>query len=108
MATESYVNSQITDAVSQTNVAVVGEAPAEAIGALYQQMSHALGLALQNVISQQQHMHSITNAVTIAASKSLLASDPAQAVRIVNDFFTGNRVPEDLAALQAVVEKMKS
>ena len=35
------VNSQITDAVTQTNVKVVAEAPAQAIASLYQVASSA-------------------------------------------------------------------
>lgn len=38
MSNPDPVNSQITDAVTQTNVKVVGEAPAQAMGNLYQQM----------------------------------------------------------------------
>ncbi|MBU5236546.1 RebB family R body protein, partial [Vibrio cholerae] len=38
------VNSQITDAVTQTNVKVVAEAPAQAIASLYQVASSAAGL----------------------------------------------------------------
>jgi len=34
------VNSQITDAVTQTNVKVVAEAPAMAMGSIYQTMAH--------------------------------------------------------------------
>ncbi len=40
MAFPSAVNGQITDAVTQANVKVVGEAPAMAIGNLYQTISN--------------------------------------------------------------------
>ena len=36
MATNTAVNSQITDAVTQANVEVVAEAPAMALGTVYQ------------------------------------------------------------------------
>lgn len=89
MSDESYVNSQITDAIGQTSLSVVGEAPAEAVGILYQQMAHSIGLAMQNVISQQQHSYSIHNAITLAASRQLITSDPAAAARasqaLIND-----------------------
>ena len=45
------VNSQITDAVTQTNVKVVAEAPAQAIASLYQVASSAAGLSLQNAVN---------------------------------------------------------
>ena len=40
---QHLVNSQITDAVTQTNVKVVAEAPAQAMAALYQVASHSAG-----------------------------------------------------------------
>ena len=57
------VNSQITDAVTQTNVKVVAEAPAQAIASLYQVASSAAGLSLQNAVNIQQAMNQISNAV---------------------------------------------
>ena len=56
------VNSQITDAVTQTNVKVVAEAPAQAIASLYQVASSAAGLSLQNAVNSQQAMNQISNA----------------------------------------------
>ena len=57
------VNSQITDAVTQTNVKVVAEAPAQAIASLYQVASSAAGLSLQNAVNSHQAMNQISNAV---------------------------------------------
>ena len=57
------VNSQITDAVTQTNVKVVAEAPAQAIASLYQVASSAAGLSLQTAVNSQQAMKQISNAV---------------------------------------------
>ena len=82
MTTDSYVNSQITGSIAQTNMSVLGDAPAEAMAILYQQMAHTIGLALQNVIAQQQHSYSIHNAITIAASRQLLSRRPV--CRLVN------------------------
>ena len=45
MAFPTAVNSQITDAVTQTNVKVLGDAPAMAMGNLYQATAQALALA---------------------------------------------------------------
>ncbi|MZR31786.1 RebB family R body protein [Sneathiella litorea] len=106
MTSESYVNSQITGSIAQTNLSVLGDAPAEAMGILYQQMAHTIGLALQNVISQQQHSYSIHNAITIAASKQLLNSDPAAAAKASQELIAGSAIPENLAALQAVVNEL--
>ncbi|WDD94111.1 RebB family R body protein [Burkholderia sp. FERM BP-3421] len=47
------VNPAITDAVTQTNVKVVAEAPAMAMGSLYQAQSHSLGILFENAVQQQ-------------------------------------------------------
>ena len=106
MTEKSYVNSQVTDAVTQTSMTVVGEAPAEAVGMLYQQMAHSIGLALQNIIAQQQHSYSIHNAITLAASRQLLTTDPAAAARASQELIADSAVTENLAALQAVVSEL--
>ena len=40
MAYVTAVNAQITDAVTQTNVKVIGDAPAMAMGTIYQSLAH--------------------------------------------------------------------
>ncbi len=56
------VNAQITDAVTQTNVKVLGEAPAEALGIAYQSMSNAVSLSLENATQTQGGMQQVGNA----------------------------------------------
>ncbi|TBR40269.1 MULTISPECIES: RebB family R body protein [Dyella] len=63
----SEVNAQITDAVTQTNVKVVAEAPAQAIAALYQVASHSAGMALQNAVHAQHALNQISTAVVSRA-----------------------------------------
>ena len=45
---DDRVNPQITDAVAQTNVKVVGEAPAESLALSTQAMAHSVSLAMEN------------------------------------------------------------
>lgn len=67
------VNAQITDAVTQTNVKVVAEAPAQAVAALYQVASHSAGLSLQNAVHSQQALNQISNAVISKAVTMIMA-----------------------------------
>lgn len=67
MAFPTSVNNQITDAVTQANVKVLGEAPAMALGSLYQTMAQAAGLALQNAVTGQQSLAAVNQAATVAA-----------------------------------------
>lgn len=58
------VNSLITDAVTQTNVKVLGEAPAEALAIATQAMAHATGLAMENASQTQGGMQQVNNTST--------------------------------------------
>ena len=58
-ATVKSVNSQITDAVTQSNVMVTGMAPANSMATLYQTMSQSVGTSLQNSVSNQQNVNSV-------------------------------------------------
>ena len=60
------VNTQITDAVTQTNVKVLGESPAEALAVASQAMAHAVGLAMENATQTQGGMQQINNTATAA------------------------------------------
>ncbi len=71
MATE--VNSQVTDAVTQTNVKVVAEAPAQAMASFYQMMASANGLAAQNAVSNQQNLNQL-NPVIVAQAIGMIKS----------------------------------
>ena len=72
MADSTPVNSQITDAVTQTNVKVLGEAPAQAMGLVYQTMAHSISLAMQNSVQTQGGLQQIGNAVTSSACRMIL------------------------------------
>ena len=58
------VNAQITDAVTQTNVKVLAESPAMAMGSIYQTMAHSTGILFENAVSAQQQQNTLTPAAT--------------------------------------------
>lgn len=64
MAFNTAVNSQITDAVTQANVKVLGDAPAMAMGSIYQTMAHSTGILFENAVSQQQQLAIAAQAAT--------------------------------------------
>jgi Killing trait len=64
MALPTPVNGQITDAVTQTNVKVVAEAPAMAMGAIYQSLAHSTGILYENATSSQQQLQIAAQAAT--------------------------------------------
>jgi hypothetical protein len=68
------VNDQITDAVTQTNVKVVAEAPAMAMGQLYQTSTHSMALAMENAVTAQQNMNITAQAATTAGVTAILSA----------------------------------
>lgn len=74
MSNPLKVNGQITDAVTQTNVNVLGEAPAQAMGSLFQTAAHANGLAMQNAVSNQQNLNQLNAPIIAEAIKLILSA----------------------------------
>ncbi|MBT9552160.1 MAG: RebB family R body protein [Hydrogenophaga sp.] len=75
MAFPTAVNSQITDAVTQANVKVLGDAPAMAMGNLFQATAQSLALAAQNATAAQQQASVLAQAVTTRCVQVLLGGD---------------------------------
>lgn len=73
MASPTSVNSQITDAVAQAGVAVLGHAPAVALGSLYVATAHALANAAHNATAQQQQTNITAQAATASGVAQLLS-----------------------------------
>ena len=78
MAFPTSVNDQITDSVTQSNVKVLGEAPAQAMGSLYQTIAQATGLAAQNAVVQQQGANNVAMAVATRCVNALVGSLPGR------------------------------
>jgi hypothetical protein len=74
MAFPTAVNSQITDAVTQANVKVLGDAPAMAMGNVYQAVAQALANAAHNATNAQQQNNVLAQAVTTRCVQVLLGA----------------------------------
>lgn len=62
MAFPTAVNDQITDSITQSNVKVIGEAPAFAMGSLYQSLAHSTGILFENAVAAQQQQNTLAQA----------------------------------------------
>ena len=71
------VNSQITDAVTQSALTVAGSAGATAVSNAQQLASHALGLLVENATAAQQRGQTLAEAVVAAGVR--LIDDAAEA-----------------------------
>ena len=61
-------------AMSESVLKVLGEAPAQAMGLVYQTMAHSISLSMQNAMQTQGGLQQIGNAVTSSACKMILDS----------------------------------
>jgi hypothetical protein len=77
MADSTAVNAQITDAVTQSNVKVIAEAPAMALGNLYQTMAHSTGILFENAVSAQQQQNTLSQAGANMGVMQIYALDTA-------------------------------
>ncbi|MEO5336059.1 MAG: RebB family R body protein [Magnetospirillum sp. WYHS-4] len=71
------VNEQITDAVTQTNVKVLGESPAHALAIAYQAMSHAMGLAMENATQTQGGLQQVANSAASTLCSMIIKAGAA-------------------------------
>jgi hypothetical protein len=71
----TIVSEQITDAVTQSNVKVVGEAPAMALGLVYQTMSHSIGLMFENAVNSQNQQNILGQTATTQGVMQIYSLD---------------------------------
>ncbi|WP_414716614.1 RebB family R body protein [Thalassolituus sp. UBA3500] len=77
MAFPTAVNDQITDSITQSNVKVLADAPAMAMGNLYQATAQALSNAAHNATSAQQNAAIIAQAALTQGISTLYSIDTA-------------------------------
>ncbi|MCE4554590.1 RebB family R body protein [Pelomonas cellulosilytica] len=75
MAFPTSVNDQITDSVTQANTKVLGDAPAVAMGNLFQATSQALANAAHNATNAQQQSYVTAQSATTMSVATLYSID---------------------------------
>lgn len=103
MAENTWMNSQITDSVTQSNVKVLGDAPAESMGMLYQMLAQSTGMSMQNMVANQQHKNSIDSAVVTGAVTVLYTLDTATTAKATQEILSGNPIAESMSSLKGVL-----
>lgn len=89
------VNEQITDAVTQSNVKVVGEAPAIALGNVYQTAAHSTGIMFENAVNNQNQQNILGQAATTQGVMQIYSLDTvADAVSIAQMMNSNGRNAE--------------
>ncbi|HVE08666.1 MAG TPA: RebB family R body protein [Paraburkholderia sp.] len=104
MAYNTDVNSQITDAVTQTNVSVLAQSPAMALGAMFQSMAHSSGILLENSVSAQQKQNTLSQAAANMGVMQIYSVDTmadAASTEKVSQAGVADNLTGMLATLQA-------
>lgn len=77
MAFPTALNDQITDSVTQANLAVLAASPTMAMGNLYQATAQALSNAAHNAVNTQQQNFVTSQAATTMGIATLYSIDTA-------------------------------
>lgn len=107
MALPTPVNGQITDAVTQANVKVLGDAPALAMGALYQSLSHSTGILFENAVSSQQQLGIASQAATNQGVIQIYSVD-TMAGAVATSKIGQSDVPDNMLALMSALRATTS
>ncbi|TBR40266.1 R body protein RebB-like protein [Dyella terrae] len=101
------VNSQITDAVTQTNVKVVAEAPAMAMGSIYQTMAHSTGILFENAVSSQQQQNTLAQAAANQGVMQIYSLDTT-ATAAASEKVAQGGVADNLTSLLSVINAFRN
>lgn len=103
------VNPQITDAITQTNVKVLGEAPAMAMGSLYQTIGNSVAMAAANAVyAQQQANVTYQAATTLGVTKLFESSKTGAASFESNSNSVQEQMQAKMDALAAELAQLKA
>ncbi len=106
MADPTLVNGQITDAVTQSGVTLLGNSAAHAMATVYQVMAHSVGLSMQNAVANQQRMNTLSNGVTACGVDLLYGQPTAVNARAAQTVITNNQLASLIAELKALREAL--
>ena len=106
MAEENPVNGQITDAVTQANVTVLGQSPAQAVANFYQITAQSLGLSMQNSVASQQHMNTLNLSVVTQAADSIMGIESAVTARAVNEVLSDDNLAQSVEEMKAALDNL--
>lgn len=107
MAMPTPVNGMITDAVTQTNVKVLGDAPAMAMGAIYQSLSHSTGILFENAVTSQQQLGIAAQAATNQGVIQIYSVD-TMAAAVATSKIAQSDVPDNMMSLMSVLKATTS
>lgn len=107
MAFPTAVNDQITDAITQSNIKVIGEAPAFAMGSIYQAMAHSTGILFENAVAAQQQQNTLAQAAANQGVMQIYSLDTTAAAG-ATDKVAQTGVADNLTSLLTVLNAFRN
>lgn len=107
MTIPTPVNGMITDAVTQSSVAVLGVAPAQAMGNVYQTAAHSLGVLYANATQSQQHAAISSQAATNQGVMQLYSVPPMAAAVSTSKIASSDQPDFMMALIMALAASQK-
>lgn len=101
------VSEQITDAVTQANVKVLGDSSAMALSNLYQTISQSLSLSAQNAVTSQQQSNIIHQAATTQGVMQIYAIGTAAVGETTSEVMQANDA-SSLSNMLGIVQALKN
>jgi len=106
--TKSAINDQITDSVSSIQELLKKHSDDNLSIMAHQVMTQATGMAMLNLVNQQQQLYTLQNTVTTVAVKSMLASNPEEAVKLMNETVKNNNFSENYKEIKKLMDELSS
>lgn len=106
MAFPTTVNSQITDAVTQSNVSVVAGAPALAMGSIYQSIARSTSLLFENAVAAQQQQDALAQAAANQGVMQIYSVDTTAAAG-ATEKVAQTSVADNLTSLRSVLNALQ-
>lgn len=107
MADNTPLNGQITDAVTQANVKVLGDAPAMAMGSIFQSLAHSTGILYQNAVSAQQQNGITSQAATNQGILQIYSVD-TMADAVATSKIAKSDVPDTMLTLLTTLQATRN
>lgn len=109
MSSTNDQTAQMADAMQSLQRAVGDSSDAFTAAAAYQLTVHAIALALQNAVAQQQQEYALRNAVTAAAARAVLDGKPQEAeaaLALADKSFGQSNIARTLDELQTLMARV--
>jgi len=106
--TKSAINDQIADSITTIQDLLKTHSDGNLSIMAHQVMTQATGMAMLNLVNQQQQLYALQNTVTTVAVKSMLASNPEEAVKLMNETIKNNNFTENYKEIKDLMDELSN